>query len=84
MQGIIDGYEKNWGAALEHLQKCSNLDPDFPALHFYLADAHYERGELKEARDEFRKYLNGPTESSKADNAREIIAHINQIVATGE
>ncbi len=74
----VEGYEKNFGDAEKHLQAALVLNPGCNSAHFFLGSAWLQDGRrLKEAREEYRKYLQGETDPDYADYVLKALAWIN-------
>jgi tetratricopeptide (TPR) repeat protein/TolB-like protein len=77
VQGSLAVAEQKLPDAVSHVQRCLTLNPDAPGAYFLLGTALARLGKLKEARNEFRTYLQGPTDPTLAADARDAIAYIN-------
>ncbi len=74
----VEAYEKNFGDAEKHLQAALALNPGCNSAHFFLGSAWLQDGRrLKEAREEYRKYLQGETDPDYADYVLKALAWIN-------
>ena len=81
---IYQLHEGHSAPALKHLEKCRDLQIDYPPLHYYFAEALGLQGKLKEARDEYRTYLQGDTEAGLANAASNQIAKINDLIGKSD
>jgi tetratricopeptide (TPR) repeat protein len=78
VRGLYDVTSKNWNAAVEEFQKCLKLNPDYQLTDYYMAVALLSKGNLFEARQEFRSYLQGEDEPALATESLAAIAYINE------
>ena len=81
-QGVVDVFERRGSSAIEHLRDCLRIQPDYSLVHYYLATAYEMNGDLREARDEFRNYLQGETVQERAVKARRAIAKIDRVIGS--
>jgi tetratricopeptide (TPR) repeat protein len=77
-RGAMEANEQNLDAAAQHLQQCLDLDPGIDDARFSLGRVLYAQHKFPEAREQFRKYLQGLTEPEKADFASKAIAQVNE------
>jgi tetratricopeptide (TPR) repeat protein len=80
-QGAVEANEQHLVAAAQHLQQCLDIEPGVDDARYALAVVLDAQGKSSEAREQFRKYLQGRTEPKKADLAIEAIARINEELA---
>ncbi|HUV62547.1 MAG TPA: tetratricopeptide repeat protein [Sedimentisphaerales bacterium] len=77
-RGIFADHDGDPDAAVEYLRKASGLNPESALVHFGLGNIFGRQGKLKEAREEFRVCLRYTQDANTADNARKMIAQINE------
>jgi tetratricopeptide (TPR) repeat protein len=80
-QGAVEANEQNFPEAAQHFRQCLDLDPGLNDARFGFAMVLQAQGNSLEAREQFRKYLEGWTNPDKANTAIEAIAHINETLA---
>jgi tetratricopeptide (TPR) repeat protein len=76
-EGYLEGVKENWAGAETYLKKCLALNPDAPEGHFLLGTALGNSGRWREAREEYRLYLQGETDPDMAEEARRRVAEID-------
>ena len=80
-RGIIaNDYDDNPQAALGHLQKVLELNPESSPAHFVLATILLKQGKPGQARDEFRAGLRYDPTPEHAEQAYRAIAQINEAI----
>ena len=79
-QGAIADHDGDLEAALGYVQKALELNPEGASTHFALANVLGKMGKHKEARDEFRACLRYDPSPEQAEQARRIIAQINEMI----
>src|SRR5262249_11142647 len=79
-QVLLEGADKKWDAVISHSQELLKRDPDASVAHYFLGVALHSQGKLREARDEYRAYLQGETQPEYATSARETIAQLNEVL----
>jgi pentatricopeptide repeat protein len=77
-RGVFADHDGDLDAAADYLQKASALNPENALAHFGLGEILGRQGKLKEAREEFRACLRYTQDANTADNARKMIAQINE------
>ena len=78
-QGIISAdHDDDLEGAADYVKKALDLNPESASAHFVLASVLVRKGMQKEARDEFRAGLRYDPLPNKAEQARRIIAQINE------
>jgi pentatricopeptide repeat protein len=77
-RGIFADHDGDLDAATDYLQKASALNPENALAHFGLGEIFGRQGKLSEAREEFRASLRYARDANAADNARKMIAQINE------
>ena len=80
-KGFVEMANGDKTNAVLDLQRSLNLAPDNPPGRFVLAEALFSEGKLSEAREHFRTYLQGDTDSQTAARAREMISNINETLS---
>jgi tetratricopeptide (TPR) repeat protein len=77
-QGVVAAAEHNWIEARSFLNRSLSINPNFGSSRFVLAEVLLQQNAPLEAREQFRKYLQGPTTPREAIAAYEAIARIDQ------
>lgn len=78
-EAIVDSHiSKDWPKVVTNLRKCLQLYPDATGVRYLLGVALASQGELAQARDEFRVYLQETSEPAEASKAMDAIARINE------
>jgi len=77
-RGIFADHDGDLDTAADCLRKASALNPENALAHFGLGEILGRQGKLKEAREEFRACLRYTQDANTADNARKMIAQINE------
>jgi tetratricopeptide (TPR) repeat protein/TolB-like protein len=67
-----------WAAAAEHLGMAVRLNPDFDRTYYVFAQVLREQGTLKEAREQYRAFLDHESQPGLGDQARRAVAEINE------
>ncbi|HWF18589.1 MAG TPA: tetratricopeptide repeat protein, partial [Verrucomicrobiae bacterium] len=75
---FIEGQQDNWDGTVNHLEMVLQKNPDYNLARYFLGTAWYHHGSMNEARDEYRKYLQGETEPPYAEYAQKAIIQINE------
>jgi hypothetical protein len=81
-QAFVETHAEAWEAAEAHLGQCIAVNPDLNVLKFYLATVLYAKGDVTDARDEFRSYLSGETTPQYESKAKLALAEINKSLAS--
>jgi len=76
----LEGADKKWDAVIRHSQEWLKRDANASVAHYFLGVALHSQGKLREARDEYRAYLQGETQPEYATSARETIARLNEVL----
>jgi len=79
-RGAVECEAEDWKASIEHLQRCLEMNPDFPLAHYMLANSLFGEKRLADARDEYRAFLQTEKDSGMAARARDQIARINELL----
>ena len=79
-EGVLEYFDHKPEAAIEHLRQSLSLKPEFPTLHFVLGEALIDARTFETARDEFRFYLQNFDNPEFADEARERISYLNEVI----
>lgn len=77
-RGIFAEHDDDLDAAAGHLRKALEFNPESTLAHLRLGNLLGRQGKLKEAREEFRTCLRYAEDADMADNARKVIAQINE------
>ncbi len=77
-RGIFADHAGDLDAAAGHLRKALELNPENALAHLGLGEIFGRQGKLSEAREEFRASLRYAQNADTADNARKMIAQINE------
>jgi tetratricopeptide (TPR) repeat protein len=80
LQGVIAAHYGNMEAADGYLRKVLELNEECAVAHFHLAHILAQQGKLEEARKEFRASLRYESEAKMAEDARQAIAKINELI----
>ena len=80
--GAVELYENHANNAVIDLQQCVDLGVDYPPTHYFLGAALELEEKLKEAREQFRIFVENSPLSLFADSARERIAKISGLLDT--
>ena len=80
-QGAIEGNAQNLVASAQHLRQALDIDPQLNDARYALAIVLDAQGNSIEARDQYRKYLEGWTDPEKEDAAIKALARINESLA---
>ena len=77
-RGIFADHEGDLDAAADYMRKALGLNPESAFAHFGLGELLGRQGKLREAREEFRACLRHDPDANMAENARKMIAQINE------
>jgi hypothetical protein len=77
-QGAVEANSQDFASAARHFQQCVDMEPSLYDARFGLAMVLNAQGKHLEAREQFRKYLQGFTEPEKADLARKALAKLDE------
>jgi pentatricopeptide repeat protein len=77
-RGIFAEHQGDLDAAAGYLRKALELNPESAFAHLGLGYLLGRQGRLREAREEFRACLRYAQDADTADNARKMIAQINE------
>ena len=82
VQAEIELYEANWSGAVQHARQCLNLNVKSLGIapHYLLGVGLWHQGNLKEARQEFRAYLQEDSARQFVEEAFEAIASIDKSI----
>jgi tetratricopeptide (TPR) repeat protein len=80
LQGIIEYHDGHMEAANGYLRKVLEINKECALAHFRIAQILARQGKLEEARKEFRASLCYESEPKMAEEARQAIAKINELI----
>jgi len=80
-QALVEGNDRQWDAALPHLEELERLAPEMPMTHYWLGVVLYQHGRLRESRDQYRTYLQSDTQSLFGAAARTAVARLNEVLS---
>ncbi len=80
IQGLLALHAKNYAAAADSLAKAVKNTTQKGDVYYALAIAHYELGELKQAREEFREAVRNGLKPEETSTALQAIIRINEKV----
>jgi pentatricopeptide repeat protein len=77
-RGIFADHDGDLDAAADYLRKALELNPESASTHSGLGKLLGRQGKWREAREEFRACLRYAQDANMAENARKMIAQINE------
>lgn len=76
-EGQLQLFEGNASGAVEQFKKCLSLHPDWPTLHYLLAQAYEALGDLRGARQEYHTFVERGDDPNLVPDARQQISDLD-------
>ena len=79
-RGAVEVYDNHGMDAIKHLEQCRDLRPGYPQLHYLLGQAYQLAQKPREARNEYRAYLECEDDDELAADALEQVVVLDRAV----